>query len=283
MMCIPQLPLKWWTRKLSSQKQLNGVGGAGSLSEPQQCASLQTSGFPFAIPKLFVTQWELCFLLKVTLKYLFRPLLLKPCSSEKHCKHLQKMTVSVGSEYWGNQKKENKARSCKNTSGAVRTSTQRPMPATSLEHQEKVTLGNLPPSSSENGNALLSSWGHSSLRPWRTFCTVSIPRCWATGGSRAASPPVGHLSCGDPRYWGREPLSVPVWHWETGWDVSQWGRDECSGPRALHSHPGAAGQDQKRTPVQKVSSEGQLSTGGKWGNSSLCAFQHCLHGAPATT
>lgn len=159
--------------------------------------------FPFAIFKLLVPQRELCILLKVTLKYLFRLLLLKPCSSEKHCKHLQKMTGTVGSEYSGNQKKENKASSCKNTWGAVSTSSQHPMPATSLEHQGKVTLGNLPPFPSKK-------WKCTSFL-FRTFVSASLENILHSFHSRVLSyrRQQGSFSTpGAPELWGSMVLGL---------------------------------------------------------------------------
>lgn len=68
--------------------------------------------------KLLVPQWELRFFLKVTPPQTAATKAMQSISSEKRHKHFENRTTTVSFEYSGSQKKENKASSWKNISGA---------------------------------------------------------------------------------------------------------------------------------------------------------------------
>lgn len=121
MMCILKLllVLKWSGGKLSSQNQeVHRVDEAGSLGELQH-VPFHDGRFCFMILKLLVPQWEL--LPKDDTKVPPQTAATKAVQSirsEKHRKHLENRTRTVGFEYLGRLKKENKASSWKTISGA---------------------------------------------------------------------------------------------------------------------------------------------------------------------
>lgn len=154
------------------------------------------------ILKLLVPQQELHFFLKTTQMNFIKLLSLKLCkvsavgSTANSLRTGQEMLALNIQEVI---RKKSKLASGKTFLGLRNTSSECPGPVVSLGQAGEGCSRKYPPSSSsESGNAFLSSGGHLLACPWRTFCIIYISTCSATGGSRAASSSLGWPSCRVP-------------------------------------------------------------------------------------